>query len=103
MLDSAGFADLRDFIKRRIAYARYRVGSTYYKVFLSDVKIRSDGVVRVQLNINNSGGSAMTVRWVGLYNSNNELWAHEDCFVEVSPAQTGILCWFDFNLKEEAS
>ena len=29
MIDSAGFADLRGYLKRRIACARFRVGSTY--------------------------------------------------------------------------
>ena len=29
MLDSAGIADYRNFTQRRIAYARYRVGSTW--------------------------------------------------------------------------
>ena len=28
MIDSAGFADLRGYLKRRIACARFRVGST---------------------------------------------------------------------------
>lgn len=102
MLDAAGFADLRNYIKRRIAYAQYRVGSTYYKTYLSDVAVRSDGTVRAQLNIN-SGGSAITVNWVGLYNSDNQLWAHQACSITLSPNQTGILFWFDFTITEEAS
>ena len=102
MLDTAGFNDLRSYIKRRIAYARYRVGSTYYKTYLSDVTVRADGTVRAQLNIN-SGGSAITVNWVGLYNSDNALWCHQDCSITVSPNQTGILFWFDFTITEEAS
>ena len=101
MLDTAGFNDLRSFIKRRIAYAQYRVGSTNYKTYLSDLAILSNGTVRAQLNINNPGGSAITVTWVGLYNSDNELWAHQACSITVSPNQTGILFWFDFTIKEE--
>ena len=102
MLDSAGFADLRSFIKRRISYARYRVGSTYYKTTLSDVEVLSDGKVRAQLTIN-SGGSSITVNWVGLYNGDGALWAHQDCSISVSPNQTGVFFWFDFTLKEVAS
>lgn len=99
MLDIAGFADLRSYIKRRVAYARYRVDGTWTKVLLSDVKIRPDGIVRVQLNIN-SGGSTITVNRVELYNSDNELWAHQDCDIQVTAGQTGILFWFDFNITE---
>lgn len=99
MLDPAGLADFRNFVKRRIAYARYRVGSTWYKTELSDVSIRSDGIVRAQLNIN-SGGSNITVNRVELYNSESSLWAHQDCSITINTGQTGILYWFDFNIKE---
>ena len=102
MLDAAGIADYRSFTKRRIAYARYRVGSTYTKVDLSDVSIRSDGTVRAQLNIN-SGGASMTVNRVELYNSAGELFAHEDVSITINTGQTGILYWFDFKIMEVAS
>ena len=39
MIDSAGFTDLRNYIKRRVAYAKYRVGNTYIKTDLSDVAV----------------------------------------------------------------
>jgi hypothetical protein len=101
MLDSAGIADYRNFTQRRIAYARYRVGSTWYKTYLSDVSIRSDGIVRAQLNIN-SGGSSITVNRVELYNSDSALFAHQDCSITINAGQTGILYWFDINIKEVA-
>ena len=102
MLDAAGFIDLRKFIKRRINYARYRVGSTWYKTYLSSVVNLSNGTVRAQLNVN-SGGSSITVNRVELYNNNAELWAHQDCNITLTPGQTGILFWFDFTLREEES
>ena len=102
MLDNAGFKDLRNYIKRRVNYARYRVGSTYYKTALSEVKILNNGTVRAQLNIN-ATGSTITVTRVELYNSDNELWAHKDCNIKLTPGQTGILFWFDFAMREEES
>ena len=102
MLDAAGIADYRSFTQRRIAYARYRVGSTYTRVPLSSVAVLPDGVVRAQLNIN-SGGSSMTVNRVELWNSAGELFAHEDVSITINSGQTGILYWFDFNIKEVAS
>lgn len=102
MLDAAGIADYRSFTKRRIAYARYRVGSTYTVVPLSSVTILNTGVVRAQLNIN-SGGESMTVTRVELWNSAGELFAHEDISITINTGQTGILYWFDFNIKEVAS
>ena len=100
MLDTAGFVDLRGYLKRRIAYARYRVGSsTWHEVTLSGIDILNSGIVRARLNIN-SGGSAITVRRVELYNTDRELFAHQDCNITVTAGQTGILFWFDFNITE---
>jgi hypothetical protein len=67
MLDTAGLADYRNFTKKRIAYARYRVGSTYTKVYLSSVTILSSGVGRAALNIN-SEARLMTVNPRGAWN-----------------------------------
>ncbi len=102
MLDAAGFIDLRKFIAKRINYARYRVGSTWYKTPLSKIESLPSGTVRAQLNVN-SGGSSITVNRVELYNNEQELWAHQDCNITLTPGQTGILFWFDFTLREEAT
>lgn len=99
MLDTAGIRDLRRYIKLRLAYARYRVGSTYTKVWFSDVQILDNGVVRVQLVIN-SGAQPITVNRVELYNADGELWAHQKCSITLGAGQTGILFWFDFKITE---
>ena len=59
MIDEAGFRDLKNYIKRRVGYARYLVGLTYYKVPLNRVEINSDGTVRVWISI--LPGSSVTV------------------------------------------
>ena len=102
MLDAAGLADFRNFAKNRIAYARYRVGGTFTNVYLSSCEILNTGVVRAALNIN-SGGSPITVTRVELINQAGELFAHEDVNITIDAGQTGILYWFDFNIKEVAS
>lgn len=98
MLDSAAFNDLRGYIKRRVSYARYRVGTTFYETPLNDVNILDDGTVRVQLGIHSE--EAVTVNRVELYSSANELWAHQDLSITLQPGQTGILYWFDMTITE---
>lgn len=99
MIDPAGFSDLRNYIKRRVTYARYRVGSTYTKTTLSDVSVQPDGTVRAQLVI--SSATPITVNRVELYNSADQLWAHQDCSISIGAGQSGILFWFDFTVVEE--
>ncbi len=101
MLDSQGFVDMRNFLKRRISYARYRVGNTWTKVPLNGIDVQSNGVVRARLHIN-SGGNQITVNRVELYNTDAVLFCHQDCSITVAAGQTGILFWFDFNITEEA-
>lgn len=100
MLDAAGLTDLRNFIKKRIAYAKYKVGSTFYKTYLSKVEVLSSGKVRAQMNVN-SDGNPIRVTRAELYNNRNELWAHQDCDIILTVGQTGILIWFDFDIREE--
>lgn len=100
MIDSAGFTDLRNYIKRRVAYAKYRVGNTYIKTDLSDVAVLPNGTVRAQLTIS-AESTPLTVTRVELYNSDNALWAHQDCSITVNTGQTGILYWFDFTVTEQ--
>ncbi|MCF8017850.1 MAG: hypothetical protein K9L62_00495 [Vallitaleaceae bacterium] len=99
MLDAAAFTDLRGYIKRRIANARYRVGSTYYTTSLNDISILPDGTVRAQLSI--IPGGTVTINRVELFNSDGNLWAHQDVSITISTGQTGVLYWFDFTVTEE--
>lgn len=99
MLAAAAFKDLRSYIKRRIVYAKYRVGDVSYKTELTDVSILADGTVRAQLSI--IPGDTVTVNRVELYNSDSELWAYQNCNITISTGQTGILYWFDFSVVEE--
>lgn len=97
-LTNAALNDMRNYIKRRVGYLRYRVGSTYTSVQISDVRVLPSGVVRVQASIVPSG--AATVNRVELYNTANELWATQDVNITLDQAQTGVLYWFDFTVRE---
>lgn len=99
MLDTAAFADLRNYIKRRIAYARYRMDGSYFTADLTDVKILDNGTVRAQLSI--APGGTATIDRVELYNTDGQLWAHQNCNLTISTEQPGILYWFDFSVVEQ--
>jgi len=99
MLDTAAFTDLRGYIKRRIAGAKYRVGSTYYNTNLNDITILPNGTVRAQLSI--IPGGTVTINRVELFNSDGNLWAHQDVSITISTGQTGVLYWFDFTVTEK--
>lgn len=57
LLTSAAIQGYRDYTKRRIAYAKYKVGSTYYKVPIESVTTTSDGMLEIAFKIELSSGS----------------------------------------------
>jgi len=98
VLDTAAFEDLRNFIKRKIVRAQYRVGSTYYPATINDVVILPDGTVRALLSIIPDGSVA--INRVELYNNENRRWVHQDMNITIETGQTGVLYWFDFAVIE---
>ncbi len=100
MIDPYGFADLRNYIKRRLSHARYRVGSTYYDAQINDISVQGDKTVRAVLDIS-PAVTGVTVNRVEIYNTDNQLWAHQDCRITIAEGQTSILFWFDFTIEEK--
>ncbi len=96
-LDTAALNDIRGYVKKRVGYLQYRVGTTYTKAPITDAQILSSGVVRVQASI---VPGAVTINRVELYNNAGELWAHQDVSITLDQEQTGVLYWFDFTIRE---
>lgn len=98
MLQTAAFTDFRNYIKRRIAKAQYRVGTTWYDAPIVETVITSAGVVRVKSQIVH--GAACTIAEVRLLNSEGAVWATKTIDVIIETATTNLLQWFDFNVTE---
>lgn len=101
MLTPAALTDLREFIKRQIAYAEYRVGTAYYRADISEIEITHTGTVRVKIPI--SHPTPATITQVRLYSRLNQVWASKDINVTTNALQTHYLQWFDFNIMEVES
>lgn len=99
MIDSACITDLQSYIKRRVAYARYRIARDYHKTAITDIDTMSDGTVRIKMVITPETVPA-TITRVELYNSDGELWAHQACNITIQQASSGILFWFDISLLD---
>lgn len=99
MLKAAAFTDFRNLIKRRIAYAEYRIGGTFFRAEISEIEITSDGIVRVKIPV--SHGAAGTITQVRLISVTSEVWASkENLNIVLETSQTHYLQWFDFKITE---
>ena len=45
LLTSKAIQGYRDYTKRTVAYAKYKIGSTYYKAKIESVEVTADGIV----------------------------------------------------------
>ncbi len=98
MLTTQAFADFRNFVKRRVGRAQYRVGSTWYDAPIVAAEIIGDGTVRIKSQI--AHGAACTIAEVRLLNTENAVWATKTVNVVIETASTNLLQWFDFNITE---
>ena len=73
LLTNAAIQGYRDYPKRRIAYAKYKIGSTYYKTPIESVTTTSSGMLEIAFKIELSSGSG-EVSEVQLYDTDNQLW-----------------------------
>ena len=102
ILTSAAIADFRAFIGRRMAYARYKAGSSWRTVNILEVTTTTAGVVEVELQIDASDiGSAATITRVQLYNTAGELWADKAESLSLASVEEGYSYVFQFNIEEK--
>lgn len=73
LLTSAAIKGYRDYTMRRIAYAKFKVGSTEYKTNIESVKVTDSGTVEIAFKIELASGSGK-VSQISLYDTDNQLW-----------------------------
>lgn len=101
MLEPVALDDIKTFALNRIAYARYKIDSTYYNAQINNKEITSGGIVRVQFPIIPQASATVKITEVQLINTNSQVWAKQAVNIDIETIQTGILYWFEFNVEEK--
>ena len=100
MLTNTALTALKNYIKNSIAYAQYKVGSTYYRAEIRSAYIMGDGRVAITFIIDHTVGGDITVAEVQLYDHNGSLWASKGESILRRNVQEGILYRFAFTITE---
>lgn len=100
MLTATAIAALKNFIKDNIAFAKYKVGSTYYEAAIRSAYIMGDGRVAITFLIDHTVPGTITVTEVQLYDHNGVLWATKAESITRKDMQEGILYRFAFTVTE---
>ena len=102
MLTSAALQGIRGYVKRRVLYARYKIGSTYYKVPLNSIEVMSNGTIEITFMIELESGSG-TVTEVQLYDTEQQLWLSKSESLEMSDVSEGFLYVVRVRIEEVIS
>lgn len=100
LLTEKALIGYREYIKRTILYARYKVGSEYTRVPIKDVTIQSDGVIVVKFMIEPTGTGEVTITEVQLFDTENNLWLSKAEKLVKKSAQEGFYYLFKITIKE---
>ena len=98
MLSAAALAGFRNHAKNTVAYAKYKIGSTYYRSEITDITISSDGKVKIEFILNPSVSGEAKVTEVQLYSTSGELWWSK---AENITKKEGIYYRVTINILEE--
>lgn len=94
MLSTYALNGLREYVKSTLAYAKYKIGSTYYQEKLTDVTVRSDGKVRVEFTINPTVKGEIKITEV-------QLWWNKVESITRKTSQEGIYYRVTISITEE--
>ena len=89
--DSAYLTKNRNRIKEDVAYARYRVGSTWYQAQIESATVLPDGRVEVTFEIDHTVTGNITVTGIELYDHNGTRIGSRAVSITRQDATEGIL------------
>lgn len=101
LLTAAAIEGYKEYTRRTIAYAQYKVGGVYYKANIASVSVQSDGRLAVDIIIDHTVPGNITVTEIQLYDTNKVLWLSKPENISRKDAQEGILYRFTFTIEEE--
>ncbi len=103
LLTSKAIQGYRDYTKRTVAYAKYKINSTYHKAKIESVEVTEDGIVEVTFKIEAAVTGAATVTEIQLYDTNNDLWLSKQEALEMTSVAEGFyyVCQLVISEKEK--
>lgn len=100
MLTTAALTGFKEHVKRHVAYARYKVGGTYYRTEITRVYVMGDGKVAIEFQVDHTLSGNITVNEVQIFNTAGELWLTVDENITRKARQEAIFYRFTIEIKE---
>lgn len=91
MLTANALEGYKKYTERIADYAKYKVGSTYYRAEITERKRLPDGSVALYILIDHTVPGDITVTQLQIYDTNNQLWLSTPVNIRRKSIQEGIL------------
>jgi hypothetical protein len=100
LLTSSAISKFKQYIQKTVAYARYRVGTTYYQIPILRTEVLADGRVAIYLLIDHSVPGQITINQIQLFDVDNDLWLEKPESITRKDTQEGVLIRITFTIQE---
>ena len=74
MLTKAAIDGYKEYTRADIAYARYKIGDSYYRAEIQSKEYLADGRLAVKILIDHPAPGNLTISEIQLFDTNNNLW-----------------------------
>ena len=101
MLTKAAIDGYKEYTRADIAYARYKIGDSYYRAEIQSKEYLADGRLAVKILIDHPAPGNLTISEIQLFDTNNNLWLSKPENIMREDVTAGILyrLTFDFHVK----
>lgn len=100
MLTKAAIDGYTEYTRADIAYARYKIGNTYYRAEIQSKDYLADGRLAVKILIDHPAPGNLTISEIQLFDTNNNLWLSKPENIMREDVTAGILYRFTFDFHE---
>lgn len=100
MLTSAAIKGYKEYTRAEIAYAKYKIGNTYYRAEIKSKEYLMDGKLAIKVMIDHPQPGNLTITEIQLYDINNNLWLKKPENIMREDMTAGILYRFTFDFHE---
>ena len=100
MMTDEAINGYKEYTKKVVGFAQYKIGSKYYKTDISNVATLSDGRVAIDFIIDHTVPGDVVITEVQLYNKSGQLWLSKAEKLTRRNVQEGILYRVTFMIRE---
>lgn len=90
----------KKYIQRTVAYAQYKVGSTYYRTDIKKIEINKDGKVEIDFIVDHTLPGDIKITEVQLYDNESKLWLSKPESITRKARQEGVFYRFTIDVRE---